>query len=132
MNSNGMDIMINNTNGRNQYLEYNTLGGVLDFYFLAGPDPIVLSQQYSELVGLPSMMPYWGFGFHNCRYGYQDAFAVAEVVYNYSKAEIPLEVMWTDIDYMDARKVRITSCLKLTQLIFERLSLSILNVSHWI
>ncbi|TEY78280.1 hypothetical protein BOTCAL_0050g00110 [Botryotinia calthae] len=104
MNSDGMDIMINNTNGRNQYLEYNTLGGVLDFYFLAGPDPIVLSQQYSELVGLPSMMPYWGFGFHNCRYGYQDAFAVAEVIYNYSKAEIPLEVMWTDIDYMDARK----------------------------
>ncbi|KAF7892407.1 uncharacterized protein EAF01_010487 [Botrytis porri] len=104
MNSNGMDIMINNTNGRNQYLEYNALGGVLDFYFLAGPDPIVLSQQYSELVGLPAMMPYWGFGFHNCRYGYQDAFAVAEVIYNYSKAEIPLEVMWTDIDYMDARK----------------------------
>ncbi|TGO09490.1 hypothetical protein BTUL_0164g00230 [Botrytis tulipae] len=104
MNSNGMDIMINNTNGGNQYLEYNTLGGVLDFYFLAGPDPIVLSQQYSELVGLPAMMPYWGFGFHNCRYGYQDAFAVAEVIYNYSKAEIPLEVMWTDIDYMDARK----------------------------
>ncbi|ESZ98235.1 glycoside hydrolase family 31 protein [Sclerotinia borealis F-4128] len=105
MNSNGMDIKINNTNGRNQYLEYNTLGGVLDFYFLAGPDPIVLSQQYAELVGLPTMMPYWSFGFHNCRYGYQDAFEVAEVIYNYSKAEIPLEVMWTDIDYMDARKV---------------------------
>ncbi|KAB8290832.1 hypothetical protein EYC80_008469 [Monilinia laxa] len=105
LNSNGMDIMINNTNGSDQYLEYNTLGGVFDFYFLAGPDPIELSQQYAQLVGLPTMMPYWGFGFHNCRYGYQDAFAVAEVIYNYSKAEIPLEVMWTDIDYMDDRKV---------------------------
>lgn len=107
LNSNGMDVKINNINGRHQYLEYNTLGGVLDFYFLAGPTPVAVSQQYAEAIGLPAMMPYWAFGFHNCRYGYQDAFAVAEVIYNYSKAEIPLEVMWTDIDYMDRRRVGI-------------------------
>jgi alpha-glucosidase len=105
LNSNGMDIKINNTNGQDQYLEYNTLGGVLDFYFVAGPTPVAVSQQYAEVVGQPAMMPYWGFGFHNCRYGYQDAFAVAEAVYNYSKAGIPLETMWTDIDYMDLRRV---------------------------
>jgi alpha-glucosidase len=107
LNSNGMDIKIDNTNGKNQFLEYNTLGGVFDFYFFTASDPIGVSQQYAEVVGLPTMMPYWAFGFHNCRYGYQDAFAVAEVISNYSKAEIPLEVMWTDIDYMDLRKVSV-------------------------
>lgn len=105
LNSNGMDIKIDNNAQDGQFLEYNTLGGVLDFYFLNGPSPVDVAQQYSDLAGLPAMMPYWGFGFHNCRYGYQDAFAVAEAVYNYSKAGIPLETMWTDIDYMDARKV---------------------------
>ncbi|CAJ2502526.1 Uu.00g099200.m01.CDS01 [Anthostomella pinea] len=105
LNSNGMDIMINNTAESGQYLEYNTLGGVLDFYFVSGPSPVEVAQQYAEIVGIPAMMPYWGFGFHNCRYGYQDVYDVAEAVYNYSQAEIPLETMWTDIDYMYLRRV---------------------------
>lgn len=105
LNSNGMDIKINNTAETGQYLEYNTIGGVFDFYFLAGPSPVEVSRQYAEVAGLPAMMPYWGLGFQNCRYGYRDVFEVAEVVYNYSAAGIPLEVMWTDIDYMDRRRV---------------------------
>lgn len=105
LNSNGMDVMINKTPQDGQYLEYNTLGGVFDFYFFSGPSPIEVTQQYAELAGLPAFQPYWGLGFHQCRYGYQDAFEVAEVVYNYSQAEIPLETMWTDIDYMDRRLI---------------------------
>ncbi|OCT51452.1 putative alpha/beta-glucosidase agdC [Cladophialophora carrionii] len=103
LNSNGMDIKINDTAGH--YLEYNTLGGVLDFYFLAGPSPVEVSQQIAEVVGKPAMMAYWTFGYHQCRYGYRDVYEVAEVVHNHSVAGIPLETMWTDIDYMDARKV---------------------------
>ncbi|OBT67344.1 hypothetical protein VE03_03012 [Pseudogymnoascus sp. 23342-1-I1] len=105
LNSNGMDIKIDNTKGKNQYLEYNTLGGVLDFYFVAGPTPLAVAQQYAAVVGLPAMMPYWGLGFHQCRYGYQDVYEVAEVIHNYSVAAIPLETMWIDIDYMDRRRV---------------------------
>ena len=99
LNSNGMDVIINN-----DYLEYNTLGGVLDFYFVAGPSPVEVAQQYALITGLPAMMPYWSLGFQQCRYGYRDAFEVAEVVHNYSAARIPLETMWTDIDYMDRRR----------------------------
>ncbi|OAQ96250.1 hypothetical protein LLEC1_05040, partial [Akanthomyces lecanii] len=105
LNSNGMDIMIDQDDAGKQYLEYNTLGGVLDFYFFAGPGPVDVARQYGALAGTPAMQPYWGLGYHNCRYGYQDAFEVAEVVQNYSAAGIPLETMWTDIDYMDRRRV---------------------------
>ncbi|KAL4787950.1 glycosyl hydrolases family 31-domain-containing protein [Aspergillus varians] len=105
LNSNGMDIKIGQDSDGGQFLEYNILGGVLDFYFFAGPSPKDVSVQYAEVAGLPAMIPYWGFGFHQCRYGYQDVFEVAAVVYNYSQANIPLETMWTDIDYMDHRKV---------------------------
>ena len=52
--------------------------------------------QYAQVVGNPVMQPYWGFGFHNCRYGYRDVYDVAEVVANYSAADIPLEVRLSD------------------------------------
>ena len=104
LNSNGMDVVIDKDQAGTQYLEYNTLGGVLDFWFFAGPSPVEVARQYAEVAGLPAMMPYWSLGFHQCRYGYQDAFEVAEVVHNYSVAGIPLQAMWTDIDYMDRRR----------------------------
>lgn len=122
LNSNGMDIYIDNTDG--QYLEYNIIGGVLDFYFIAGPSPRDVATQYAEIAKTPLMSPYWGLGFHQCRYGYQDVYEVAAVVANYSEAGIPLETMWTDskdsfshnlvllhililhiVDYMDRRRI---------------------------
>lgn len=105
LNSNGMDVVINQTSDGKQYLEYNTLGGVFDFWFVAGPSPVEAVKQYGQVVGFSAMQPYWGLGFHQCRYGYQDVYDVAEVVQNYSLANIPLETMWTDIDYMDRRRV---------------------------
>ncbi|KAK5676480.1 hypothetical protein LTS10_010781 [Elasticomyces elasticus] len=90
-NSDGMDIKINSTDVDGQYLEYNSLGGVFDLYFLAGPTPSDVSQQYAGIVGL-------------CKYGWPDVYFLAEVVQNYSNAGIPLEVLWTDIDYMDRRR----------------------------
>ncbi|KAJ4376120.1 hypothetical protein N0V83_001401 [Neocucurbitaria cava] len=103
MNSNGMDIKIDNDNG--QYLEYNVVGGVIDLYFMAGPSPFDVAREYSEITRKSAMMPYWGLGFHQCRFGYKSVDEVAAVVANYSMANIPLETMWTDIDYMDKYKV---------------------------
>jgi alpha-glucosidase len=104
----GMDVNISNTEADGQYLEYNMLGGVVDLHFMAGPSPVQVTQQYSEIVGKSTLMPYWSFGLHQCRYGYRDFIAIAEVVYNYSAAGIPLETMWTDIDYMYNRLIMTT------------------------
>ena len=62
LNSDGMDIKINRTAEDGQYLEYNTIGGIVDLYFLAGPSPIQAVQQYSEVTGKSAEIPYWTLG----------------------------------------------------------------------
>ncbi|KAM5135364.1 lysosomal alpha-glucosidase-like [Mantella aurantiaca] len=98
LNSNAMDVLLQPAPA----LTWRTTGGILDFYIFLGPDPKSVIRQYQEVIGFPFMPPYWGLGFHLCRWGYSTTDMTREVVKNMSKAKMPLDVQWNDIDYMDA------------------------------
>lgn len=64
----GSDVLLATPPSSNTSLiQYRMLGGTLDLYFLSGPDPNAVIEQYSAVVGKPAWQPMWGFGFHLCR-----------------------------------------------------------------
>ncbi|XP_051856089.1 maltase-glucoamylase [Antechinus flavipes] len=97
LNSNAMDVTFQPTPA----LTYRTIGGILDFYMVLGPTPELVTQQYTELIGRPVMTPYWALGFQLCRYGYQNDSEIAELYDAMVAAQIPYDVQYADIDYME-------------------------------
>uniref|UniRef100_A0A8C3J0N4 Maltase-glucoamylase n=1 Tax=Calidris pygmaea TaxID=425635 RepID=A0A8C3J0N4_9CHAR len=96
LNSNAMDVTFQPTPA----LTYRTTGGVLDFYVVLGPTPELVVEQYT-LVGRPVMPPYWALGFQLCRYGYENDTEIAKLVEDMKAAQIPYDVQYADIDYME-------------------------------
>lgn len=113
-----MDIIL-----RDGVIEYRIVGGTLDLTFFSGPTPTAVVQQYGAITGFSQLPPLYGLGFNLCRcglfplpldrrslltlcpvrrWGYQNVSQTREVVTSMKNANIPLEIMWNDIDYMDA------------------------------
>jgi len=96
-NAHGQEILLRPTN-----ITWRLLGGSVDLYFYAGPtQPEITSAYQISAVGLPAMQQYFTFGFHQCRWGYANWTVLQEVVDKYEAFGIPLENIWTDIDYMN-------------------------------
>ncbi|KAF5391185.1 hypothetical protein D9757_003120 [Collybiopsis confluens] len=101
--SSGGDIMLlTPPNAKQSLVQYRMIGGILDFYFFSGPSPVAVIEQHGALVGFPSWIPSWAFGFHQCRWGYASLNETMEQVQAMRAANIPLEVMWNDIDLYHA------------------------------
>jgi len=70
-------------------ITFRTIGGVLDFYIFLGPTPDAVIQQYTALIGLPQMPPYWALGFHLSKYGYNSADNLKKVINRNRQLGIP-------------------------------------------
>ena len=70
-------------------ITYRTIGGVLDFYIFLGPTADNVIQQYTAVIGRPMMPPYWSLGFQLCKYGYNSAANLKDVINRNRQLGIP-------------------------------------------
>ncbi|KAH9502338.1 hypothetical protein Btru_073493 [Bulinus truncatus] len=80
------------------------LGGILDFFIILGPEPLSVASQFSEIIGKTYFPPFWSLGFHICKYGITNSTVLRDIIKRNRDSNMPYDIQWTDIDYMDGRK----------------------------
>lgn len=80
-------------------------GGEMDYYFFHGKDVADIIRLYTKLTGRMNMPALWTLGYQQCRWSYTPDKDVLNVAKTFREKQIPADVMYLDIDYMDAYKV---------------------------
>ena len=117
LNANCQDVVIDNINSKknNKYqnldinsfshiLRHITIGGIINYYITLGDTPEESILGLHSIYGHPTLPPFWGLGWHQCRWGYKNTGQLREVRQNYLSNDIPLDALWTDIDMMDQKR----------------------------
>ncbi|MEO0595248.1 MAG: TIM-barrel domain-containing protein, partial [Chloroflexota bacterium] len=74
-------------------------------YFFAGERVEDVLTRYSQITGSMAMPPLWALGYHQSRYSYMTADEVLSVAQTLRDKEIPCDVIYLDIHYLEKNKV---------------------------
>lgn len=80
-------------------------GGEMDYYFIHDKDVASVIYQYGTLTGKMQMPPLWSLGYQQCRWSYTPDKEVLNVARTFREKQIPADVIYLDIDFMDAYKI---------------------------
>ena len=119
MNINAQDLIINKTDNKFEnndnynseikknfeyYLRHITIGGIINYFITFGDTPEEAISEIHRIIGRPALPPFWAFGWHQCRWGYKSTIDLENILTNYMKYEIPLDGIWTDLDFLNNNK----------------------------
>ncbi|MHC4133251.1 MAG: TIM-barrel domain-containing protein [Planctomycetota bacterium] len=72
---------------------------------IEGESPQKVIKELTDLVGKMPLPPLWSLGFQQCRYSYYPQSRVMEIADTFRLKQIPCDVIWVDIHYMDDYRV---------------------------
>ncbi len=88
-----------------RFASFGAESGAMNYFLIGGNTiPDILSN-YGKLTGKMPMPPRWAMGYQQCRYSYYPAQRVLEVARGLRRRQIPADVLYLDIHYMEQYKV---------------------------
>ncbi len=78
-------------------INYETVGGTMNYHVIAGDDWYDLVEQYTKLTGRQPLPPRWAFGNISSRFGYHSQKETEETIAKYFEEDIPVDAVILDI-----------------------------------
>jgi len=88
-----------------QFMWLGADDGDLNYYFFGAQTVAGIIEDYTWLTGRMEMPPLWSLGYQQCRWSYMSAQEVLDVASKFREHNIPADVMYCDIDYMEGFKI---------------------------
>lgn len=90
------------THGR---VAFRGSGPAFGVWILEGPTPAEVMRRLGELTGTMPMPPRWALGYQQSRWSYFPDTKVRQIARGFRERNIPCDVIWFDIDYMDRFRI---------------------------
>lgn len=84
---------------------FNTEGALFRIYIIDRKSPQEVLKGLAELTGTIKLPARWTLGYHQCRFSYATEQRVREIADTFREKNIPCDVIWMDIDYMDEYRI---------------------------
>ena len=88
-----------------QMMWFGADDGDMNYYFFGAQGVAKIIEDYTWLTGRMEIPPLWSLGYQQCRWSYMSAAEVLDIAENFRKNNIPADVIYCDIDYMEGFKI---------------------------
>lgn len=88
-----------------QTITFTSQGPAFPVVVIERNSPQELLRSLADLTGNMPLPPRWALGYQQCRYSYDPDAKVREIADNFRSRKLPCDVIWMDIDYMDAYRI---------------------------
>nr|AXJ21599.1 glucosidase II alpha-subunit [Glyphodes pyloalis] len=96
--------LVTGGSGRRVDARFLSEANAIDVFVLMGDTPGDAFRQYTTLTGVAPLPPKFSLGYHQCRWNYVDENDVRGVDENFDVHDIPVDVIWLDIEYTQGKK----------------------------